>query len=90
MALHDRGTASVMTEVVATRLPNAILSGMTSTARLLRTSAGGRIALAMFRPGGTAAFFGEPLHELFGRTAPLDDLLPRADVERATARVAQA
>jgi AcrR family transcriptional regulator/AraC-like DNA-binding protein len=90
MALHDRGTASVMTEGVATRLPNAILSGMTSTARLLRTSAGGRIALAMFRPGSTAAFFGEPLHELFGRTAPLDDLLPRADAERATARVAEA
>lgn len=90
LGVRDRGAASVLVDGAAARLPDAMLSGMTSTARLMRTSAGGRIALAMFRPGGAAAFFREPLHQIFGQTAPLNDLFPRAGVERVRARVAEA
>ncbi len=90
LGLRDRGSASVLVEGTATRLPDALLAGMTSTARLMRTSAGGRIALAMFRPGGAAAFFPQPLHELFAHTTALDGLIPRTDVERARQRLAEA
>jgi methylphosphotriester-DNA--protein-cysteine methyltransferase len=90
LGVRDRGAASVLEGGSASRLPDALLSGMTSTARLMHTSAGGRITLALFRPGGAAAFFPQPLHELFGQTAALLDLLPRANVERLSARVAEA
>jgi AraC-like DNA-binding protein len=90
LGVRDRGTARVVRDGADERLPDALLSGMTSTARLMRTSAGGRITLAMFRPGGAAAFFPDSLHELFGRTAALDDLIPRPEVERVRARVAEA
>jgi methylphosphotriester-DNA--protein-cysteine methyltransferase len=90
LGVRDRGAASVLADGGATRLPDAMLAGMTTTARLMRTTAGGRVTLAMFRPGGAAAFFPQPLHELFGHTATLNDLVPCADVERVRARVAEA
>ncbi|MDC0678266.1 helix-turn-helix domain-containing protein [Sorangium atrum] len=90
LGVRDRGAASVLDGESASRLPDAMLSGMTSTARLMRTSARGRITLALFRPGGAAAFFPQPLHELFGQTSTLLDLVPRADVERLSTRIAEA
>lgn len=90
LGVRDRGAADLLDEGGASRLPAAVLSGMTSKARLMRTSPGGRITLALFRPGGAAAFFPQPLHELFGQSQPLVDLAPRAEVDRLRMRVAEA
>lgn len=73
-----------------TPLPDASLAGMTDSARLMRTSAGGAVVLARFHPGGAAQFFAEPLHELLGETVPLDALSPAADVARLQSRVTDA
>ncbi len=90
LAVRYGGAATVVAEGATMSLPDVMLSGMTTTARLMRTTAGGRVALAMFRPGGASAFFPQPLQELFGRSVMLDDLLPRADVQRLQTRVAAA
>lgn len=74
----------------ATRLPDATLTGVQGAIRQISTTAGGGIVLAMFKPGGAAACFREPLHELFGTLAPLDALLPRDEVERDRDRIAAA
>jgi AraC-like DNA-binding protein len=84
------GSASLLTNGTATRLPDATLAGMRDTVRRMRTSAGGGIVLAIFHEGGAAPFFGPPMHELFGATVGLDDLLPRAEVERVVSRVQEA
>jgi len=90
MGVRYRGSASLLAGGAERRLPDATLTGMRNRTRRLRTEAGGGIALAQFHPGGAAAFFPQPLHELFGATAALDDLVPRADVDRTRARVAEA
>jgi AraC-like DNA-binding protein len=72
------------------RLPDASLAGLSDTARWMRTCAGGGVVLARFLPGGAARFFAEPLHELFGATAPLDAVIPAAESARVQAEMLEA
>lgn len=91
LGLRYRGAASLLDDGGgATPLPDASLTGPGLTARRMRTSAGGGVVLARFRPGGAAQFFREPLHELRDTTIALGDLVPRADLDRAHARVHEA
>src|SRR6185295_11105478 len=60
-----------------------------NVARRMRTEADSGIVLARFRPGGAAQFFAHGLHEHYGTTTALDDILARADVDRVRARVAE-
>jgi methylphosphotriester-DNA--protein-cysteine methyltransferase len=76
LGVRYRGQASLLADDVATRLPDTTLTGMAGAARRMRTAAGSGIALVRFRPGGAAPFFDAPLHELFGTTVSLGELLP--------------
>jgi AraC-like DNA-binding protein len=73
-----------------TRLPDLTLTGMSTRAWPMRTSAGGRIAMVRFQPGGAAPFFQAQLHEVFGKSIALDSILPHRDLDRASARVREA
>jgi AraC-like DNA-binding protein len=90
LGVRHRGSASLLAGDATTRLPDVTLTAMSTTARRMRTSAGGGAILARFRPGGAAQFFAEPLHELFGSTVALDELLPRGDVHRLRSEVVRA
>jgi AraC-like DNA-binding protein len=89
LGVRYRGAADLLGPA-ARRLPDAALTGMMLTARRMRTRANSGVLLARFRPGGAAPFFDQPLHELFGTTAALDDLLPHADIDRLQAQVSEA
>ncbi len=89
LGVRYRGSASLLDRAAA-RLPDSTLTGLAETARRMRTAAGSGVILARFRPAGAARFFAQPLHELFGTTAPLVDLLPRGDVDRLQMQVFQA
>jgi transcriptional regulator GlxA family with amidase domain len=56
----------------------------------MQTSADGGIVLVTFREGGASAFFREPLHEIYGTTTDLHDLVPRRDIDRVRTRLASA
>lgn len=71
-------------------VPDVPLTGLRFRARTMFTSAGGGIVLAAFTEGGAARFFAEPLHELFGATIALDEIVPRSAVERVASRIAEA
>lgn len=73
-----------------TPLPDAVVSGLRDTPRRMLTSAGGGIILATFHEGAAAAFFAEPLDQLFGASVPLSDLAPRDEIDGALSRVATA
>jgi AraC-like DNA-binding protein len=90
LGFRYRGHATLLNGGPPTLLPDATLAGLHHTARRMRTSAGGGIVLATFHEAGAARFFPEPLHELFGRTAALDDLVPLAEIERVSSLVASA
>ena len=90
LGVRYRGWASLVAGDRVTRLPEVSLAAMSATARQMRTSAGGGVVLARFHPGGAAQFFPEPLHDLFGTTVALDQLLPAGQVDRIHAAVSQA
>jgi AraC-like DNA-binding protein len=84
------GHACVLEASGVVRMPDASFAGLRGTARRMRTSPGGGVVLASFRPGAAAAFFRVPQHELFGATVPLGDLVPRAAVAETADRVREA
>ena len=90
LGVRYRGWASVLAGDTGTRLPDVSLAAMTATARRMRTSAGGGVVLARFRPGGAAPFFADPLHELFGTTVPVDQLLSPGEADRIQSEVIRA
>lgn len=73
-----------------TRLPDAAFTGVLDRARWIHTAARSGVVLANFREGGAREFFAQPLHELFGGTASLDDLVPAGELARAADEVAAA
>jgi AraC-like DNA-binding protein len=90
LGIRYRGFACQLDEHPTRRLPDATLAGMRRSARRMHTSAQAGILLGSFHPGKASAFFREPLHELFGTTAALSELVPPGELERAASRVAEA
>jgi AraC-like DNA-binding protein len=89
LGVRYRGAASLVDGDRATRLGDLVVTGLRSSARTIRTHAGGGIVVALFRPAGAAAVFSTPLHELFGATAALDALVARRDAARLGERIAE-
>lgn len=84
------GSATQVDRASADPLSDAAITGLRTSTRRMRTSAGGGVVLAMFREEGAAHFFGEPLHELFGDTLALEDLIPHSETDRVLSRIAEA
>jgi AraC-like DNA-binding protein len=84
------GSASLVKPDAAIRMPGLSLAGIVGAARRMRTAAGGGVVLAMFRETGAARFFAEPLHELFDRTIPLEQIAMRADLARLEQQIGEA
>jgi AraC-like DNA-binding protein len=90
LGFRYRGAAALLEGAAARPLPGAAVTGMRNTIRRIHTAAGGGIVVVKFREGEAAAFLDVPLHELFGKVAPLDALAPRAEVDRVLSRIAEA
>src|SRR5262249_52223407 len=84
------GSATLHEGASARVLPSAVVTGLRRSARRMQTSPGGGMILAKFREGRAARFFGHPLHELFGESRPLDELVRPGEVARASDRIAEA
>jgi AraC-like DNA-binding protein len=90
VGLRYAGSATQVEAGTAWPVPGTVITGLRATARRMRTSAGGGIALAKFSEMGARSFFAEPLHRLFGATRPLDEHVAPADVARVAQNVARA
>lgn len=88
LGIRYAGAASWLEGTREHRLPDASITGVLGAARRIRTRAGSGVVVAQFHPAGAAAFFRIPLDELGGLTRPFDDLVPRAEVERLSDRIA--
>jgi AraC-like DNA-binding protein len=92
VGVRYRGAAGIVAGEarVWTRLPDVSLTGMTTTARRMTTRANSGVVLALFHPAGAAQVLSLPMHELFGATVALADLLPPGEAERLQTQVAAA
>ncbi len=73
-----------------TLLPASVLTGLQPSSRLLTYANQTATLLVLFRAGGAAAFFREPMHELFGSSLPLDALMPARELTDVEDRLAGA
>jgi AraC-like DNA-binding protein len=71
-------------------LPLAGMSGLRKSARFLTYAKGTANLLVAFKEGGATAFFREPLHELFGASISLDNLVRPYKLHETEARLAKA
>lgn len=90
LAFRYAGSASLLEGGLARRMPDQALTGMRRTARRMVTPAGGGLVLAKFRGAGAGAFFGLPLHHLFGETVDLNALAEPGAVRAAADRLGAA
>ncbi|QEC65640.1 helix-turn-helix domain-containing protein [Mucilaginibacter ginsenosidivorans] len=63
------------------RLPASVITGLRRSPRFLSYADKTACLLVIFKEGGAAAIFKEPLHELFSKSVPLDDLVPRSQLQ---------
>ncbi|HET6982947.1 MAG TPA: helix-turn-helix domain-containing protein [Myxococcaceae bacterium] len=68
----------------------AMLTGLRVKARRMATAGGSGVVVAKFTELGAAAFLDVPLHHLFGRIVPLEQLLPPTAVEQLVEEVREA
>jgi AraC-like DNA-binding protein len=90
LGIRFRGSASLVEGARAVRVPDTSLTGIVGAARQMRTAACSGVVIVGFHETGAARFFAEPLHELFGKTLALDQLIPRAALQRVHQRIAAA
>ena len=63
------------------RLPDLVFSGLRNKPRIINYAQNSSTLLVNFTEGGAAAFFDTPLHILFGHNVPLENFIPRAELE---------
>ncbi|GAB3939904.1 helix-turn-helix domain-containing protein [Spirosoma harenae] len=76
MAFRYKGTVTSVSENQFQSMPSSAVSGLRKSGRILVYAPNTATLLILFQEGGAAAFFSEPLHELFGQSMALDDLIP--------------
>lgn len=75
LAFRCNGQVSFLSGDHCDHIPNAMISGLRRSARVVQYVPHTTNLLVIFREGGASAFFRQPLHELFGYSLPLDALI---------------
>ena len=90
MAFRFRGETGFAERGIKNRLPVSMITGLRKSERLINYSKKAATLLVMFDEGGAAAFFSEPLHEMFGMSLPLDNLVRRSALNEIEERLSDA
>lgn len=90
MSFRVKGAVSHITQTLTNQLPEAALSGLRKSARLLKYEPNTANLLVVFQEGGATAFFKTPLHELFEAQQPLDDVIRLHKIREVEERLSEA
>jgi AraC-like DNA-binding protein len=74
MAFRFKGNISYSEENNYNDLPSTVITGLRKFSRTMSYEPGAATLLVIFNEGGAAAFFKEPLHELFGISLSLHNM----------------
>ncbi len=90
LAFRCAGTVADVADAARDSLPVSVITGLRKTARQLEYAKDTATLVVQFSDTGAAAFFREPLHELFGVSVALDALIPRRKLDEVEDRLAAA
>ena len=77
MAFRFKGQVNYLSGNSLHVLPGTVVSGLRKSARLIHYLNNTGNIIVVFKEAGAAAFFKEPLHELFEESISLDNLVPQ-------------
>jgi len=75
MAIRYGGNISDITGLNTNQLPSSLITGLKKSPRLINYGSATSNMLILFKAAGAAAFFKQPLHELFEASVPLDNFI---------------
>jgi AraC-like DNA-binding protein len=81
IAFRLRGNISFSDNGAIHQFPQSVISGIRESSRLIDYAKGTANLLVIFKEGGAAAFFKEPMHELGGISVSLDNLIQQSKVD---------
>lgn len=90
LAFVLKGQITSEDEKIKIDLPVTAMTGLRKSPRQIEYSKGAATLLAIFNDGGAAAFFNESLHELFGTSVSLDNLVRRNKLDEVEERMFEA
>lgn len=90
MAFRYKGSVRYAQEHSETCMPPSAVTGLRNSMRLIDYAKETATLLVIFNEGGASALIKEPLHELFGRSVALDNLIHRPIVSELEERLAEA
>ncbi|MBO9203468.1 MULTISPECIES: helix-turn-helix domain-containing protein [Niastella] len=90
IAFRLRGTVSYTDNGAKHTLPQSVISGIRESSRLVDYAKDTTNLLVIFKEGGAAAFFKEPMHELGSISVSLEHLLQRSKVNAIEEELAAA
>ncbi len=90
MGFQFSGSISRINNGVAAPLNSTGITGITSGATTFRTMPGTGTVLVYFTETGFARFSRMPVHELYNRSQPLDDLFPASSISEVQEKLAAA
>ncbi|WP_121810424.1 helix-turn-helix domain-containing protein [Mucilaginibacter kameinonensis] len=75
MAIRYSGNINDVTGLNTNQLPSSLITGLKKSPRLINYGSATGNMLILFKAAGAAAFFKQPLHELFEASVPLDNFI---------------
>lgn len=90
MAFRYKGSVRYAEDPGETAMPLSVITGLRNSVRLIDYAKETATLLVIFNEGGAAALFKEPLHELFGSSVALDNLIRHSIVSDLEERLAEA
>lgn len=90
LAFRFNGQITYRENNIENNLPASLITGLMKSARLLNYSKETANLLVIFNEGGAAAFFNEPIHELFGTSVSLESLIQRSKLSEIEEQLAEA
>lgn len=89
MAFRYKGNVRYAEEPRETHMPTSAITGLRNSVRLIDYAQETSTLLVIFNEGGAAALFKESLHELFGLSVALDNLVPSRTISELEERLAE-
>jgi len=90
MAFRFKGRVTYRENNIEKGFPASAITGLRKSARLLNYLKQTANLLVVFNEGGAAAFFKEPIHELFEASLPLESIIHRHKLREIEERLAAA
>ena len=80
IAFRFKGLNSYSTNTGKNQLPQTTFSGLRKSVRIINYAQNTSTLVVLFKECGAAAFFKEPLHELFEESIPLDCIISPSEI----------